>query len=257
MRYIKPDYELYDGQICQKCGHKINYCKCLRKKPVPGNIFYSIGFTTRGCIRECPFCIVRQKEGKFQKWQPITNFHDEKYKIVILLDNNVYADKAWFLKTTDFILENNLKFNAIQGMDIRLLDPDIANRLKELDWYGKMHFAFDNMKDEKAVRRGIEILKDAKINIRQNVQFYVLVGFNTSEEEDKYRCRLLKKLGTNPFVMPYVKNEWTNKIARWANFKGTFWTCDIDDYDQRVAKKLRKEKNAKSKSNGSLWEESI
>jgi hypothetical protein len=244
-----PDYSLYDGKVCQKCAHLIYNCKC-KGKPIPGNMFYSMGFTTRGCIRHCPFCIVYEKEGKIHKWQHIKDFYNPEYKVVILLDNNVYADRGWFFKNTDFLLEEGLKWNPIQGMDIRLIDDEIAERLAELKWYGDMHFAFDNMEDEQAVRRGVEILKNAGIDVRHVVQFYVLVGFDSTPEQDKYRCRLLKKLGTNAFVMPYIRNKWTNRIAWWANRKQIFWSCDIDDCNQKAHKGSKSRK--KVTNNGHL-----
>ena len=205
---IKPDYDLYPSE-------------------------YSMGFTTRGCIRQCPFCVVPEKEGRFRKAQHIKEFHDDRFDTVICLDNNFYADKSWFYENTDFILENNLKFNAIQGMDIRILTPMIAERLKALRWKGQLHFAFDSMQDEESVRSGISMLKDAGINTRRNVTFYVLVGYNTTPEEDKKRCRLLKQLGTNAFVMPYKRTPWTNRIGWWANRPAAYWSCDIDDIKRR------------------------
>jgi hypothetical protein len=119
-------------------------------------------------------------------------------------------------------------------MDIRILTPEIAERLKAIRWSGQYHFAFDNMADEAAVKAGISMLKDAGINTRHDVTFYVLVGFNTTEEEDKYRCRLLKELKTNAFVMQYKRTDWTRKIAWWANRKEAFWACDVDEVDRRV-----------------------
>ncbi len=207
MQKIKPDYDLYPSR-------------------------YSQGFTTRGCIRNCPFCIVRKKEGHFQRWQHIKDFYDERFNVVMLMDNNILSDKEWFFENTDFIIEHNLRIIE-HGMDIRLLDEEIAQRLSELKFEKCMHFAFDNLADEKAVRNGIEILKNAGINLRSKVQFYVLVGYNTSPEEDIYRCRTLKELGTNAFVMPFKKTKWTQDIARWANRKWLYWKCDIEEYIKR------------------------
>jgi hypothetical protein len=209
IEFFKPDYDLYPSE-------------------------YSLGFTTRGCIRKCPFCIVPEKEGKIQRWQHIKEFHDSRFDTVICLDNNIYADRDWFFENTDYVLEHRLKFNAIQGMDIRILTPEIAERLKAIRWSGQYHFAFDNMADEAAVKAGISMLKDAGINTRHDVTFYVLVGFNTTEEEDKFRCRLLKELKTNAFVMQYKRTDWTRKIAWWANCKQTFWSFDIDEQHRRV-----------------------
>ncbi len=241
MQLIKPDYDLYNNLVCQKCGKKIDYCRCF-KGPSPGNMFYSMGFTTRGCIRKCDFCIVPYKEGKLERYQYVHEFLDDRFNTVVLLDNNVYADKEWFFKNTDDILEKGLKFNAIQGMDIRIIDNDIAKRLKELKWFGQMHFAFDNTKDEKAVRRGIKILKDAGIDIKNRVKFYVLVGYNTNEEEDLYRCNLLRDLGTMAYVMPYVKNEWTRTLSRWANSPPIYWSVPFEDYSTKKGREYRKEK---------------
>lgn len=241
MDTLYPDYDLYKNLICQRCGHQSHACKCT-KGLVPGNMFYSMGFTTRGCIRQCPFCIVRDKEGPFHRWQHVSEFVNPKYKKVILLDNNVYADKKWFFENTDYILEKKLAWNPIQGMDIRLLDHEIAQRLKELKWWGRMKFAWDNMADENAVRDGIFELKEVGIDIRNRVQFYVLVNFCTTQEQDKYRCRELKKLGTNAFVMAFKKDDWSRHIGKWANRKWIYWSCDIDDYETPTGKKLKKKK---------------
>lgn len=217
-------------------GSGVNYLPLpeLMQKIYPDYSLYpqnkkSIGFTTRGCIRACKFCIVPQKEGKFQRWQHISEFHNPNFKSVMCLDNNILADREWFFENTDFVLENNLKWNPIQGLDIRLLTSEIAERLKQTRLDGCLHFAFDNMKDEADVICGIETLRNAGIDLKHNVQFYVLVGFNTTDAEDKYRCRLLKTNGTNPFVMQYARTKQTRKLAHWANRKHIFWACDIDE----------------------------
>ena len=190
---------------------------------------YSQGFTTRGCIRHCPFCIVSQKEGMLQKWQKVEDFYNPKFKEIMIMDNNILADKDWFFKNTDFILDNNLKIIE-HGMDIRLLDKEIAQRLSKLKFKSCLHFAFDNMRDEKAVREGIKILKSVGIDIRHTVEFYVLINYNTTHDEDIFRCQLLKKLGTNAFVMPFRKDVWSRKIAHWVNRKQLYWSCDFEEY---------------------------
>ena len=48
---------------------------------------YSIGFTTRGCIRDCGFCIIKEKEGEFRD----VDFSWIKHSKVLLLDNNFLA----------------------------------------------------------------------------------------------------------------------------------------------------------------------
>ena len=51
----------------------------------------NIGFTTRGCIRNCPFCIVPQKEGYIKIVGDIYDFWDGNSKKITILDNNILA----------------------------------------------------------------------------------------------------------------------------------------------------------------------
>jgi len=207
---LKPDYDLYPA------------------------IAYSLGFTTRGCIRRCPFCIVPEKEGRFRRAQHIREWHDERFGTVVCLDNNVYADREWFFENTDYVLESGLKYNAIQGMDIRILDEEIAGRLKDLKWSGQLHFAFDRIQDEDAIRRGIQMLKDAGIRPRHDVSVYVLVGFDSSPEEDYRRCEILREIGAGVFIMQYRRTAWTKRLAR-LNRPQIYWSCDLAEFAPEAA----------------------
>lgn len=54
---------------------------------------YAIGFLTRGCIRNCPWCIVSAKEGKIRPattWEKIKRPDSRK---IIFMDNNVLASE--------------------------------------------------------------------------------------------------------------------------------------------------------------------
>jgi hypothetical protein len=207
MQKIKPDYDLY-----------------------PSN--YSLGFTTRGCIRHCPFCIVPKKEGPICEWMNIQEFYDNRFDTVMLLDNNILAIPQRFMETTNFIIEHDLKVIE-HGMDIRILTPKLARRLTEIHWARPIKFAWDNLEDEPKILKGIKILRDAGVNLRQNVEFYVLAGYNTTFNQDLYRCHRLKAEGTNAFVMPFHKNDpKINALARWANRKWLYWSIDFKDYDR-------------------------
>ena len=194
---------------------------------------YDLGFTTRGCFRNCPFCIVKAKEGNIQKWQHISEFHDPTHTEVHLLDNNIYGIKDWFFDNTEYVIENDLKLKVHPGFDIRIITEEIATQLKRVKWGSNMlNFAWDNFNeiDENKVIRGIEILKQAGFNLRSQIGFYVLTGFNTTPFQDLYRCRKLKGLGVNAFVMQYTKTPFTNHLARWSNRRQLYWSMDFKDY---------------------------
>jgi len=56
---------------------------------------FSIGFTSRGCIRNCKFCIVRAKEGHIREHADLEEFVDDRYEKVILMDNSFLASPKW------------------------------------------------------------------------------------------------------------------------------------------------------------------
>lgn len=209
---MKPDYDLYPST-------------------------YSQGYTTRGCIKNCPWCIVHEKEGKYRRFQRVDEFHDSRFDTVMIMDNNWLADKEWFFGNTGIILDDGLKVIE-HGMDIKLLDKDIAERLSEIRFAKPMKFAFDQISDEPYILKGLEMLKNAGINLKQHVMFYVLTGFNTTHKEDLYRCNLLKKNGTNPFVMRYKSNDiFINRLAKWANRKHAFWSSTFEEFEKGYWKK--------------------
>jgi len=212
---IKPDYSLYPD-----CD-------------------FSIGFSTRGCFRNCYFCIVPEKEGKLYRTQHPKKWYNPEFDKIMFLDNNVLADRDWFFEITNWCIEKNLKIWFTQGLDIRLLDVEIAKRLLEMKTWKSIFFAWDHIKDEKTVKEKIQILRDAgfkKWQLKSLIQFYVYVDSDVDYETGVYRCRELKKRNCNPFVMYNIDNKKTKRIKqlqRWANRKWAFWSCDIADYTRK------------------------
>ena len=184
---------------------------------------YSIGFTSRGCIRNCDFCIVRQKEGLY---------HDVdtswiKQKKVLLLDNNFLASPNWKEKLQYFI-DNKIKVCFNQGLDLRLVTEEKAQMLSKVDYRDdqfktkRIYFAWDNIKDEEMITLGISRLISVGIK-PQNIMIYVLVGFNSTFEEDMYRTKKLIDLKVKPFIMQFNRNSTKKRdpklidLARWIN----------------------------------------
>ena len=213
MQKIKPDYDLYPSE-------------------------YALGFTSRGCIRYCPFCIVRAKEGPFRRWQHVREFADPRFRTVALLDNNALADRKWFFEQTDWLIAHEKKVDYMQGLDVRLLDEEIAERLKALKWAATIRFAFDSRDDEPAVVQGIALLKKGGIDIRRNVSFFVLAGYPrpTTEafEDALYRCNRLRDAGTNAYVMRYSRSPRLNALAQWANDRRPYWKTPFEGYTQKA-----------------------
>lgn len=180
---------------------------------------YSIGFTSRGCIRDCGFCIVKEKEGDIRE----VPFDWISHHKVVLLDNNFLASHLWKEKL-EYFIRQKLKVSFNQGLDIRLINEDNARLLSQVKYYDlnfrkrRLYFAFDDPKLESTIKENVKILNDAGIP-NEHLLFYVLVGFNTTFEEDYRRFKVLDELGCLPFIMLY-NNRTCKKLrdfARWVN----------------------------------------
>ena len=79
-----------------------------------------------------------QKEGKFRVAQHPEQFCDDRFSKVVFLDNNILLNKLWFFKVMDFCEDRGLSVDFNQGLDIRLLDEQVANKLHPLVVYPKL-----------------------------------------------------------------------------------------------------------------------
>ena len=189
---------------------------------------YAIGYTSRGCNRSCPFCIVPKKEGKFRPVGSIFQFWSGQ-KRLMLLDNSLNTDEGHFKFILNQLIENRIKVFFAQGLDIRLLTNNQAELLSLVRLWKRIHFAWDFLGIEKSVIKGIEILD--RYNLKNKSMFYVLVGFNTTRDEDMYRIETLRKLGIDPFVMPFdTRDQYQRDLARWVNHKAIFKTVEWGEY---------------------------
>jgi len=196
----------------------------------------SMGRTTMGCIRNFPFCIVRQKEGRLKRWTHPKEFYKPEWKDIELLDNNWLADKDWFFITSQWIVDHNLKLFD-HGMDIRLIDEETAEQLTKIRHHGPFIFAWDHPRDEEKVRRGIQCLRDAGNNGKYT--FYVLANYDTTLEEDRHRIDVLESLNCRPYVMCYDEKNADpiyDQLRRWCNFDPVRKSCTFEKFDRLTAK---------------------
>lgn len=174
------------------------------------NLNYSLGYTFRPCYRGCSFCKVKDMAHPDTKHHSIWEFHDERFDTICLLNNNTFFDPKWE-DTFGEIWEAGLTVRDENGYDLRLLDDKKATALKRTKWDGQLHFAFDRMADAPKVMRGLELLREHKIN----AHIYVLIGYDTTIEEDIWRCQVIKEYGQTPYIMPYVQNKQNKAFKRF------------------------------------------
>jgi hypothetical protein len=198
----------------------------------------NLGFTTRGCIRKCQFCFVPLKEGNIEVEGDIYDIWDGKAKELIIMDNNILALPEHFKLICKQLKKEKLKVDFNQGLDIRLLNDELAKEISEISHVSDVRFAWDNIKDEKIILKGIDILKNNKCG---RAMFYVLVGFNSTFEEDLYRFNMLKSLGQRAYCMRHEKVKGYRKyndLADWVNQFQFFASMDFERFSE--CKKNRK-----------------
>ena len=199
---------------------------------------YHIGFSMKGCRFNCSFCCVPKKEGK-----PYHNSNIDDLLLnprggnrLMLLDNDFFGSPYWE-DDLNRIIELKLKVCFVQGLNIRIITEEQASLLSKCNYYNSkfnqryLTFAWDRFKDEKLIGKGVKICNSAGIPSK-NMQFFVLIGYDTTPEEDYYRVMILyEKYGALPYVMPYNKKDrYQKRFTRWVNHRAIFKTVPWADY---------------------------
>ncbi len=211
---ICPDYGLYPQLIKNK----------------------AYGFLTRGCPRNCGFCIVGKKEGlKSCQVADLSDFWNGQ-KDINLCDPNILACKN-HERLLEQLIQSKAKVDFNQGLDIRLVNSDnikLLNRIKT----PMIHFAWDNPQED-LIKYFDFFASYTAIKSDRNRSVYVLTNYNSTHDEDLYRIYTLRDLGFTPYVMIYRKEtapQITRHLQRWCNNRFIFRSCeDFKDFNAKRA----------------------
>lgn len=193
------------------------------------------GFLTRGCPNNCGFCIVSQKEcARSVKVADLAEFWRGQRHIK-LLDPNLLAckDRTDLLRQ---LIDSRARVDFTQGLDARFVTEEAAGLLKQIK-IDKVHFAFDYMKNEKAIVKGLQTYKRVCGTRENNAIVYMLTNYDTTIEEDLYRLRMIKQCGFLPDVRIYRKSaapQILRDLQRWCNNRILYRSCDFMDYVPRT-----------------------
>lgn len=221
---MRPDYQLY-------------------------GIDYGLGFLMRGCIwtqETCPHCIVPLKEGKPREVATIDDLLNpdgvRSRSFIVLLDNEFFWREKWAITRLEEFTARGIDWCPSQGLDVRVVTAPLASALAASPFWNVHHtrrqitFAFDNIRTERLYRRGVEVLLIAGIKPWQ-LQSFVLVGSNSTIEDDLRRIAIIQSYGIDPFVMvfrDYRSGQMTadpqlRNLARWANGR-VCKVCSFEEY---------------------------
>lgn len=194
----------------------------------------ALGFLTRGCIRQCPWCIVPQKEGSIRVAGDIETISAGR-KDVILLDNNFLAAPH------DFVAEQlkkatrlGLRLDFNQALDARLVTDRNAPLLAAVKWIKYIRFACDTDAVLPIIKHTVELMK--LCGYRKEFFIYVL-----AKDVNGAHDRILKLMAIDskivPFCQPcltFTQNEKPPRelrdLARWCNRQAIRKTVPFSDY---------------------------
>lgn len=178
------------------------------------------GFLTRGCPRHCPFCIVSKKEGNQSiKVADLSEFWKGQ-KVIKLLDPNLLACTD-HIELLQQLIDSRAYVDFTQGLDARYINEENVKLLAKIK-VKMIHFAFDDIKQEKSIVKGLKLFKEIS-NISENkTGVYILTNYNTTHQQDLYRVKVVQELGYRPYIMIYNKKsapQITKDLQRWSNNK--------------------------------------
>lgn len=195
---------------------------------------FSVVFTSRGCIRKCPFCVVSHKEGYINPVPPSQRFLNPKGKYIEVMDNNFFANPQW--KEAVYWLNATKQPIRLMGIDARILTDEQCQALSTMRHKDTIHIAWDNISD-KILHKIVMMTKYIK---PEKISCYVLVGYNSTIEDDLTRIYSLRAAGIVPFVAPFrdydnlrEPTQYEKDLARWANNRWLFKSFDFENFEPR------------------------
>ena len=232
-----PDYHLYDEWIStQVLRRKTREFRCYTD--------YAIGYLTRGCYRECAFCVNRN-EKRSEKHSSIAEFLSPEKKKICLLDDNFFAYPHWKNLLSE-LRQTGLPFQFKQGLDERLLTDEMCEMLTASKYDGEYIFAFGDYRDAPLIERKLRLFRNYTNAI---CKFYCFTGFDRQGKWDisfwkrdmlelLYRIEILMYHCCLPYVMRYERYEESPyrgmyiTISRWCNQPSFFKKKSLREFVQ-------------------------
>lgn len=165
-------------------------------------------------------------------------------KYIKLLDPNILACKDR-IELLEQLRDSKAKVDFTQGLDARFVTEEVALLLKQVKKEA-VHFAFDFMKNEKAIIKGLKTYAEicGLPNDCGSKTVYVLTNYDTTHEEDMYRIKAIEDCGFVPDIRIYRKStapQITRDLQRWCNNRFLYKSTKWEDYVPRADGKTIRE----------------
>jgi hypothetical protein len=163
---------------------------------------FAVGFLTRGCPNRCSWCVVPEKEGKIRPYLSFRNIARNDTDKIVLMDNNALASEWALVMLNDFGPLYRIDFN--QGLDARLVTPEIADILSRQSWIRFIRFSCDRDAQVDAIVRVARFLGKRGI---KPYRLFVYLLVTADVEDAARRVDALKKLKGITLYAQAERNE--------------------------------------------------
>jgi len=183
---------------------------------VPGRYLKEgVTFTTRGCNKKCPWCLVPKREGRLSE---IQDFPDGW----IIQDNNFLESGRDHMEKVFAMLDRQKKAAVFSGgIDATLVDDWFADQIKRIR-VESIFLAADTAGALKPLKLAVERLAFLG---RKKIRSYTLIGFgNDTVEKAEERLEAVWEIGSMPFAQLYqpadrfitYNHAWKALAKKWS-----------------------------------------
>lgn len=186
---------------------------------VPGRfVKEGVTFTSRGCPKRCPWCLVPLREGKIRELKIQPGY--------IVQDNNLLACSRGHIEKVFEMLAGQKRGAQFKGgLDIDYLQPWHIELLKKIK-VAELWVSCDTMADMSKLDKAADLFSDFSI---EKKRCYVLIGYNGENQAvAQERCKAVYRKGLLPYAQLYRGVDAGPSRGEWHDFC-YFWS-DMGKY---------------------------
>ena len=250
-----PDYEhpIMNADAVAKGGTGYSLLDCLHPDVEVMRPDYSIypsidkktayGFITRGCPNRCKWCVVPEKEGNVKPYMDVDDIAIDGRTNLILMDNNILASD-YGIKQIEKIIDRKYRVDFNQGLDARLVTPEIGELLAKVRWIHDIRFGCDTHAQIDQCVQAMDRINRCRKNKAQYLLYTMLNEdlVECYERLSAFRSYPNVVVHAQPFRDPERINvvpQWQKDMAHWANRREIYKATDFKDFSPRVGFKCK------------------
>ena len=198
---------------------------------------YAIGYLTRGCPNHCRWCVVPKKEGDIYPYRAYQELVRPDTNKLVLMDNNILAS-SYGIEQLQELSETEYKIDLNQGMDARLVTPEIAKILSKIKWIRYIRFSCDQKSQIEHIHKAITYLNNNGVK-PYRVFVYMLVTSDIQDAVDRvnalkvhHNINLYAQAERNP-RLGIVPNKLQLEFCQRYVYSGRFRLESWEEYCSR------------------------